>query len=104
MNKSQLMVLPSLQDGSGIVISQALKTGLPVIVTENTGIEKLVKEFQCGYVVPIRDSNTLHDRIDYLIENQHQLKIFSNNAKKFAQNHTWKKYVDQLIEIIDQFS
>ena len=104
MNKSQLMVLPSLQDGSGIVISQALKTGLPVIVTENTGIEKLVKEFQCGYVVPIRDSNILHDRIDYLIENQHQLKIFSNNAKKFAQNHTWKNYVDQLIEIIDQFS
>ena len=66
MNKSQLMVLPSLQDGSGIVISQALKTGLPVIVTENTGTEKLVKEFQCGYVVPIRDSNILHYRIDYL--------------------------------------
>jgi len=104
MNKSQLMVLPSLQDGSGIVISQALKTGLPVIVTENTGTEKLVKEFQCGYVVPIRDSNILHDRIDYLIENQHQLKLFSDNAKKFAQNHTWKNYVDQLIKIIDQFS
>ena len=104
MNKSQLFVLPSLQDGCSIAVSQALKTGLPVIVSENTGNESIIKKNNCGYVVPIRDSNILHDRIDYLIENQHQLKLFSDNAKKFAQNHTWKNYVDQLIKIIDQFS
>jgi starch synthase len=104
MNKSQLFVLPSLQDGSGIVVSQALKTGLPVIVSENTGIKSLIKKNDCGYVVPIRDYNILSDKIDYLIENPNQLELFSTNAINFSKNHTWKNYVDQLNQIIDNFN
>jgi len=104
MNKSQLFVLPSLQDGCSIAVSQALKTGLPVIVSENTGNESIIKKNNCGYVVPVRNSNILYDKIDHLIENPNQLKLFSTNAINFSNNNSWTDYVDKLNQIINNFN
>ena len=40
----------------GIVTLQALSSGCPIIVSENTGPVEIIKKYNCGMIVPIRSS------------------------------------------------
>jgi glycosyltransferase involved in cell wall biosynthesis len=61
--ESSLLVLPSVQDGFGFVVSEALACGLPVIVTEHVGARDIVRSGENGFVVPPRDVAALADAI-----------------------------------------
>jgi starch synthase len=53
--KATVFCLPSIEDGFGLVLNEALAYGLPVIATNHTGIEDLLPDGKGGMVVPIRD-------------------------------------------------
>ena len=53
MMESDVLVLPSLGEGFGLVVTEALACGLPVIVTPNVGASDLVRDGQEGFVVPV---------------------------------------------------
>ena len=99
-NKCQLFVLPSLEEGAAIVVAQAMSTGLPVVVSKNTGWSDIVSKNKNGLTVNARDSKNLSKKINFLNQNRHLLKIFSKNCLKYSQNQSWDKYVDQLNELI----
>ena len=58
--------LPSLEDGYGLVLNEAIHHGLPVIATENTAIEDLFTNGDGGMIVPIRDSKPIADWLNRL--------------------------------------
>ena len=51
-HRNELLVLPSLHDGFGFVVAEAMACGLPVIVTEDCGAAGLVRENESGWIVP----------------------------------------------------
>lgn len=51
-HRAELLVLPSLHDGFGFVVAEAMACGLPVIVTEDSGASSLVRKDENGWVVP----------------------------------------------------
>ena len=59
MSRSHVMVLPSIQDGFGLVLAQALACGCPVIGTRHTGAEDLFSDGNEGFIVPIRNSRMI---------------------------------------------
>lgn len=66
MAHGSVFVLPSLSDGFGMVVAQAMACGLPVIVSENTGAADIVTDGINGFVVPIRDSEAIFERLQRL--------------------------------------
>lgn len=48
---AELLVLPTLEDGFGFVVPEAMVTGLPVIVTEACGAAELVRPGSTGWIV-----------------------------------------------------
>jgi starch synthase len=54
-----IFCLPSVEDGFGLVLNEALHYDLPVIATENTGMADLLLDGKGGMVVPIRDSSAI---------------------------------------------
>jgi glycosyltransferase involved in cell wall biosynthesis len=60
---SSLLVLPSVQDGFGFVVAEALACGTPVVITEHVGARDIVKDGVNGYVVPSRSGDALADII-----------------------------------------
>jgi len=56
---SDLLLFPSIEDGWGLVVAEALACGLPVITTPNTGASDLIRSGVNGEVVPIRDPQAL---------------------------------------------
>ena len=103
INKCHVFVLPSIDEGFGIVTLQALAAGCPIIVSENTGPVDIVKKNKCGYVVPIRNSNEITHKLQSLADDRVLLKSFSYNAANYAKNNTWDDYVDKLNNLILDF-
>lgn len=56
---SQVMVLPSIEEGFGMVIGEALACGCPVIASENTGGIDFFTDGVEGLIVPPRSSEAL---------------------------------------------
>jgi len=58
-----LLVLPSVQDGFGFVVTEALACGLPAIVTEHVGARDVIKSGVNGFVVPTRSADAIAEAI-----------------------------------------
>ena len=68
MSRSHVLVLPSIEEGLALVQAQALACGCPVICSEATGGEDLFTDGEEGYIVPVRDTAALTDRLQRLAE------------------------------------
>jgi glycosyltransferase involved in cell wall biosynthesis len=104
-SQCNVFVLPSIQDGFGMVLTQAMACGLPFIATKNTGGEDLLtKEGDEGFIIPIRDVEALKAKILYLYNNQDVAYNMGVKAKqKISQGFTWedygKRYLNNLKDI-----
>ncbi|MGH7924203.1 MAG: glycosyltransferase family 4 protein [Candidatus Binatus sp.] len=68
-SQASVLVLPSIQDGFGMVQAQAMACGVPVIATENTGAADLFTDGVEGFIVPIRDAGAIREKVLALYEN-----------------------------------
>lgn len=66
MQSSHLLVLPSIEDGFGLVMAEAMACGCPVLASTNTGAEDLYTDGNEGFIVPIRDAEALLLRMQQL--------------------------------------
>jgi glycosyltransferase involved in cell wall biosynthesis len=51
-HRAELFVLPSLEDGFGFVVAEALACGLPVVVTDQCGAAEWIGSGEAGWIVP----------------------------------------------------
>ena len=102
MQKSHVLLLPSLYEGFGLVLSEALSCGLPIITTENTGGKDFVKENNNGFITPIRDTSKTVEILYKLYEDENFRKFISENSFLTARDMTWKKYEDNLEKIFNK--
>jgi glycosyltransferase involved in cell wall biosynthesis len=86
--KSSVLVHPSLSDGFGYVVAEAMASGIPVIVTENTGAADLVSDGHNGFIVPLRDVESLRDRLSFLANNPAKLRQMGSAARETARRLT----------------
>ena len=103
LNNSHVFVLPSLEEGLATVTLQACSSGCPTIVSNNTGAAEFVNNNKCGFVIPIRNSEIIAEKLTSLSDNKDLMKVFSDNSLKFAKNYTWENYVKELDLLIDNF-
>jgi glycosyltransferase involved in cell wall biosynthesis len=64
LHRADVYVHPSFQDGFGYAPMEALACGVPVIVTEDTGMKEHVAEGVSGYVVPTGSWEAILDRLE----------------------------------------
>lgn len=68
MNVSRVLVLPSVEDGFGLVMAQSMACGVVVIASENTGGPDLFTDGVEGFVVPIRSPEAICERLTQLAD------------------------------------
>lgn len=68
MSQAHVMVLPSVEEGMALVQAEALACGCPVIASRNTGGEDLFSDGVEGFIVPIRDPQSITDRLQQLAD------------------------------------
>jgi glycosyltransferase involved in cell wall biosynthesis len=97
MLKHDVLVLPSISEGFGLVIAEALSCGLPVITTHNSGGPEIIREGREGYLVPIRSASAIAEKLEILALDREQLESMSQAAFRRAQECTWANYRAKLV-------
>ncbi len=83
---ADIFIMPSLYDVWGHVITEALYYGVPVICTENTGAKELIEDGKTGFIVPIKDSDAIANKINTLLENPKLLEDMKRNVAKIPKS------------------
>ena len=96
-----LFCLPSVDDGFGLAVLEAMASGIPVITTENVGASEMVENNINGFVGKIRDVNFLTEKILDLYFDRNLLKYFSENSFLKFKNHvnSRENYNNNILEI-----
>lgn len=100
MSTSHTLVLPSIEDGFGLVMAQAMACGCPVIASEHTGANELFIDGDAGYIVPIRRADLLADRLQQLADDPALRDAMGQRALKVVQSvGGWQRYGDEAVSI-----
>lgn len=101
-SQGDVFILPSIEDGYGMVLLQAMACGLPIIATHNTGgVDLVTNDGQEGFIVPIRDVNALKEKILFLYNNKNTSKHMGSLAKKKVEyGFKWEDYGERYFQNI----
>jgi glycosyltransferase involved in cell wall biosynthesis len=100
MQQHDVFVFPSLFEGFGLVIGEALSQGLPVITTSHTGGPDILREGRDGFIVPIRDAEAIAARLLQLHDDRELLREMSENARARAGELSWQGYRDGTVAAV----
>lgn len=99
--QGSVFVLPSLADGWGMVVLQAMACGLPVIVTDRTGAMEAVMDGVNGFVIPARSVEALKEKLLFLYENRALCEEMGRKAvDSVRKGFTWDDYGDRLCDFL----
>jgi len=105
MSRSQVMVMPSLDEGMALVQGQAMACGCPVIATTNTGAADLFTDGVEGYIVPIRDPDALAARMQQLAEDPSlQQRMSEASLTRVRTLGGWKQYGDAWEKLLEELT
>lgn len=85
--QASLFVLPSNEEGLGIVILEAMASGLPVVSTRCGGPETCIVEGETGYLTPVGDSEALARRMQMLLEDAVLRQRLGKAGREIAETH-----------------
>jgi len=99
MRESRLFILPSIEEGQGVVLVEALASGTPCIGSRVGGIPDVIMP-EVGKVVDARDVQGLSEAIESFLFDDDLWKATSKNARIRAEtNYDWNSIAKKMIKI-----
>jgi glycosyltransferase involved in cell wall biosynthesis len=81
-----IYIQPSLSEGLGRSLVEAMSLGKPVLVTDKGGAKELVSQGINGFIVPVRSSRAIADKINYCYQNREELDEMGKRARERIMN------------------
>lgn len=100
LRQNHVFVFPTMGEGFGLVILEAMAAGLPVITTPNCAGYDVVEDGENGFIVPVGDETAIEEKLLWLKNNPEELKRMSENAIKTAKTFTWERYENNLVKAL----
>lgn len=100
MREHDVFVFPSLFEGFGLVITEAMSQGVPVITTERTAGPDLIGDGADGWIVPAGSSAAIKEVFTAIFENPGILQQFGLAAQNKAQSRPWSVYGQEMAEAL----
>lgn len=98
-SQGSVFAMMSVEEGLALVIPQAMACGLPVVATVNTGAEDVVRDGKDGFVIPVRDTETLKEKLTFLRDNREICRQMGQSAKeRVSSGFTWDDYGEKMVE------
>ncbi len=97
VSECDLFLLPSLEEGISNAVIEAMALGLPVISTDCGGMGEVIRNSENGFLVPVRDSESMAKAIQNFIDLDEMEKnnMIFNARETIIHNHLLSYQVDQ---------
>ncbi len=104
MQAVDLFIFPSRYETFGLVVLEAMASGIPVITTATTGVSELVTP-EVGYVIAHPDNvSELKNALIQLSQDADLRKRQGTAARAIAHQFTWKKLAQQYVNQIERLA
>jgi glycosyltransferase involved in cell wall biosynthesis len=81
---TDIFCLPSLQQGLGTIMLEAMSLGRPVIATSVGGVSSVIRDGETGLIVPPQNSSELARRILELLDQPARARAIGTQARKLV--------------------
>lgn len=101
---SDICVASSIREGFGLNIVEAMYCGLPVVASNNSGHNSIIKDGVNGFLVDIKDPQKFAERVLSLINDSNLKKRIINSSLESVNKYTSKEVLKSLYSIIMEVS
>jgi glycosyltransferase involved in cell wall biosynthesis len=98
--EADVLLFPTLSDGFGMVVTEALSRGLPVITTRRAGASDLIVEGENGLIIEAGDSPEIVRALTWCLANRQRLSQMRMAAIATALNWQWSDYREGVVSAL----
>ena len=92
LKRCDLVALPSIAEGFGLVILEAMACGVPVLCTSSTGGADFIQHRQNGLLIAPGSAALIEQELAWAITHRDELFQMGQAARREAEKHTWAEY------------
>jgi glycosyltransferase involved in cell wall biosynthesis len=93
---ADVFVLPTIQEGLGLAILEAMASGIPVVATNIGGIPEIIQNERNGLLVPVQDSQVLAGTIIRLLKDEPlRIRLVQNGRRTVKDKFSIKRMVGE---------
>lgn len=96
MREQDVLIFPSLFEGFGLVITEAMSQGTPVITTNRTAGPDVITHDKNGWLIEAGSSDAIQNSLLHLIHNPHVISQAGMAAMETARLRSWEQYGTEL--------
>jgi glycosyltransferase involved in cell wall biosynthesis len=96
MREHDVLVFPSLFEGFGLVITEAMSQGTPVITTNRTAGPDLIEHGHNGWLVEAGNTAALQEAVAELLQRPELVAKAGQAAQETARRRPWEVYSQEL--------
>lgn len=104
MATQDVLVFPSLFEGFGMVITEAMSQGTPVITTNRTCGPDVINHGLNGWIVEAGNGQALQDQLQQIIDNPGSCEKTGRAALETAAKRPWSQYGYELLVSIRKYA
>lgn len=97
--KANIFILHSEEESQGIVLSEAMAVGKPVVATNVGGIPYVIQNGVNDFLSPFKEVESFAANIDKLLQNDDLRKKISEENKREALKYNWDNIVNSLLSV-----
>lgn len=97
--EASVFVLPSFNEGMSNAMLEALSSGLPLLATDTGGTRELLDDGVNGFVIKMKDSQDLANKIEILVKNEDLRKKMAEASRKKAETMSWGKVAKEYLDL-----
>jgi len=95
--RANLYIHTATYEPFGLVLLEAMATGLPVISLNGGGNQDLINDNENGFMIHDQNPKFFADKVELLFHNRNLFSKLSTGAVEFAKKFDIANYVDQLL-------
>lgn len=100
MRENDVLVFPSLFEGFGLVITEAMSQGMPVITTDRTAGPDLIEHKKNGWLIEAASTQSLKESIEDILYHPQTVEEVGRDAMETARLRPWAVYKKELTQAI----
>jgi glycosyltransferase involved in cell wall biosynthesis len=99
-NCADVFVLPSIQEGQGIVLLESQASGKPVVAFDIGGVNEAIQNKVTGLLVNQGDVDALGDALLKLLTDKAIREKMGSNGRRFvSENYTWDNCAQKMLKV-----
>ena len=101
---ADIFVFPSVAEGFGQVLLEALACGLPILSTTHTAAPDLIEDGVQGFIVEPRRPDLIADRIDWALHHRTEVAEMGSRARLCAEQFSWQRFRAGVVQAVEAFA